>query len=216
MKKNILFLLLLVIVQRGISQNEFDELDSKQRYTLSGYVTEAGSGENLSTVSIYSEQLLVGTTSNSYGFYSLTLPEGEHNLKITFLGYQPITKVIQLDRDQQLSFSLIQSEESLEEVLIDANRGINESEVTQMSVVSLKPSEIQDIPVILGERDVIKTLQLLPGIQGGTEGTSGFFVRGGSPDQNLIILDEAPVYNSNHLFGIFSVFNGNNFRITTY
>lgn len=98
--------------------------------------------------------------------------------------------------------------ESLDAVIIDTDRGVNESHVTQMSVVSIKPSEVEDIPAILGEKDVIKALQLLPGIQRGNEGSAGFFVRGGTPDQNLIILDEAPVYNSNHLFGIFSVFNG--------
>ncbi|UZO79881.1 TonB-dependent receptor [Aquimarina sp. ERC-38] len=217
MKKNILFIIIILVFQKATSQSESKEQNAKQQHTLSGYITEAGSGENLSAVSIYSEQLLVGTSSNNYGFYSLTLPEGEHTLKVTFIGYGSIEKKLVLTDDIQISFELTQSEESLEEVLIDANRGVHESEVTQMSVVSLKPSEIQDIPVILGERDVIKTLQLLPGIQGGTEGTSGFFVRGGSPDQNLIILDEAPVYNSNHLFGIFSVFNGNAIQsIDTY
>ncbi len=189
----------------GQSNNNNSTLE---KYTISGYVKESGSQEYLPMVSLYIPAINAGTTSNDYGFFSLTLPKGTHELVISFVGYSTIKKNIDLQNDLKLNFEMQPSIESLDEVIINSERGINESEVTQMSVVTIKPSEIQDIPAILGEKDVIKALQLMPGIQRGNEGSAGFFVRGGTPDQNLIILDEAPVYNSNHLFGIFSVFNG--------
>ena len=111
-----------------------------------------------------------------------------------------------------MAVALSPAAESLEEVTVKADIKVKESKVTQMSTVRINPLDIQDIPALLGEKDVLKTLQLLPGIQGGSEGSSGFFVRGGTPDQNLIILDDATVYNSNHLFGFFSVFNGDAIR----
>ncbi|MCK8524271.1 TonB-dependent receptor [Aquimarina sp. D1M17] len=188
-----------------------------KKHTISGYVKEVGSQEYLPMVSIYVPASKVGTTTNDYGFFSLTIPEGTHELIVSFIGYGTIRKTVELTDDVELSFEMELSAESLDEVIIEADRGVNESQVTQMSVVTIKPSEIEDIPAILGEKDVIKALQLMPGIQRGNEGSAGFFVRGGTPDQNLIILDEAPVYNSNHLFGIFSVFNGDAIKsIETY
>ncbi|WP_282081344.1 TonB-dependent receptor [Aquimarina algiphila] len=198
-----MFWLLFLCLYQGFCQEKVSK-----KYTISGYIKEAGSQEYLPTVSIYIPNSSVGTTTNDYGFFSLTVPEGIHDMVISFIGYGTIKKNINLTSDLVLNFDMKLETESLEEVIIDSDRGVNESQVTQMSVVSIKPSEIEDIPAILGEKDVIKALQLLPGIQRGNEGSAGFFVRGGTPDQNLIILDEAPVYNSNHLFGIFSVFNG--------
>ena len=167
-----------------------------------------GSGENLLGVSIYVPKLKLGTTSNDYGFFSLTLPEGEHEIYISYLGYGTQIKTIDLKADTDWTIALITTAESLEEVVVTADEKVQESKVTQMSTVKINPSIVQDVPALLGEKDVLKTLQLLPGIQGGSEGSSGFFVRGGTPDQNLIVLDDAVVYNSNHLFGFFSVFNG--------
>lgn len=192
---------------KSISQEKLTK-SSFKKHTISGYITESGSKENLPTASIYISEISVGTTSNDYGFYSLTIPEGTYKLIVSFIGYKTLIKTINIQNDLVINFDLTLETENLSEVIIKGNRGVNDSEVSQMSVVSIKPSEVKDIPAILGEKDVIKTLQLLPGIQRGNEGTAGFFVRGGTPDQNLIILDEAPVYNSNHLFGIFSVFNG--------
>ncbi len=190
---------------------------SETKHTISGYIKETGSQEYLPTVSIYIPEKKVGTTTNDYGFYSLTLEEGTYEVVISYIGYQTIRKQLDLQSDIVLNHTLELDLEALDEVIIDANKGVNESQVTQMSVVTMKPSEINDIPAILGEKDVIKALQLMPGIQRGNEGSAGFFVRGGTPDQNLIILDEAPVYNSNHLFGIFSVFNGDAIQsIETY
>lgn len=183
-------------------------LQTNERFTLSGYVTENGSGENLLGVSIYVPELKLGTVSNDYGFFSLTLPEGKHQVYISYIGYATQIKEINLSEDLNLDFAITSEAESLEEVVVTADEKVKESKVTQMSTVRLNPLDIQDVPAFLGEKDVLKTLQLLPGIQGGSEGSSGFFVRGGTPDQNLIILDDAVVYNSNHLFGFFSVFNG--------
>ncbi|AXT59051.1 TonB-dependent receptor [Aquimarina sp. AD10] len=212
----LVFLGLLLCFFSGHSQEKTAKQASK-KYTISGYIKESGSQESLPTVSIYIPEKGVGTTTNDYGFYSLTIPEGTHELIISFIGYNTIKKVIDLSANTSLNFDMSLGTESLDEVIINSDRGVNESQVTQMSVVSIKPSEIEDIPAILGEKDVIKALQLLPGIQRGNEGSAGFFVRGGTPDQNLIILDEAPVYNSNHLFGIFSVFNGDAIKsIDTY
>lgn len=178
-------------------------------YTISGYITESGSGENLLGVSIYVPELKLGTTTNDYGFFSLTLPEGKHEVYISYIGYATQIKEIELTKDINWAVQIATSAESLEEVVVTADEKVKESKVTQMSSMRLSPLDVQDIPALLGEKDVLKSLQLLPGIQGGSEGSSGFFVRGGTPDQNLIVLDDAVVYNSNHLFGFFSVFNGN-------
>ncbi len=183
-------------------------LQTNEKHTISGYITESGSGENLLGVSIYVPELKLGTTTNDYGFFSLTLPEGRHEIYISYIGYATQIKEIELDKDTTWAVELTLSAESLEEVVVTADEKIKESKVVQMSMVKINPADIQDIPALLGEKDVLKTLQLLPGIQAGSEGSSGFFVRGGTPDQNLIILDDAVVYNSNHLFGFFSVFNG--------
>ncbi|MFS4415142.1 TonB-dependent receptor [Maribacter sp. 2307ULW6-5] len=181
---------------------------SNERFTISGYVTEAGSGENLLGVSVYVPELQLGTVTNDYGFFSLSLPAGRHEVHVSYMGYAIRVETITLDRDMALQLELAEAAESLNEVVVRADEKIKESKVTQMSTVKLNPSVVQDVPALLGEKDVLKTLQLLPGIQGGTEGSAGFFVRGGTPDQNLIILDDAVVYNANHLFGFFSVFNG--------
>ncbi|CAZ94641.1 TonB-dependent receptor [Zobellia galactanivorans] len=191
-----------------IKNNYLPPDQDKEKYTISGYVTESGSGEHLLGVSVYVPELKLGTTTNDYGFFSLTLPEGNHEVIISYIGYGNEKQQINLSEDQILSIALKPSTQNLEEVVVTADERIKESKVTQMSKVQINPADIQDIPALLGEKDVMKTLQLMPGIQGGSEGSSGFFVRGGTPDQNLIILDDAVVYNSNHLFGFFSVFNG--------
>lgn len=194
----------------AFKKEKVSQLDSHQiaEYTISGYVTEAGSEELLIGVSIYVPELQRGTVSNDYGFYSLTLPKGSHSLIVSYIGFGTQRITIDLTKDKALNIQLEEATEQLEEVTVTVDNQKTESKVTQMSTIKINPSIVQDIPALLGERDVMKTLQLLPGIQGGTEGSAGFFVRGGSPDQNLIILDDAVVYNSNHLFGFFSIFNG--------
>ncbi|MFS4494035.1 TonB-dependent receptor [Maribacter sp. 2308TA10-17] len=206
--------ILLFLFFQGYAKDHSDSPDNSKlfyqssEYTISGYITETGSGENLLGVSIYVPELKLGTTSNDYGFFSLTLPEGSHEVYISYIGYGTEIKTIELNKDAVWAVELSTSAEFLEEVVVTADEKVKESKVTQMSTVKINPSVIQDVPALLGEKDVLKTLQLLPGIQAGSEGSSGFFVRGGTPDQNLIVLDDAVVYNSNHLFGFFSVFNG--------
>ncbi|UOY05797.1 TonB-dependent receptor [Muricauda sp. SCSIO 64092] len=180
----------------------------EQEFTISGYVNERGSEELLLGVSIYVPQLQKGTVSNDYGFYSLTLPRGRHTLVVSYIGFSTRRINVDLTGNIELDIILKPNTEQLDEVVVTAGSQLQESKVTQMSSLKLNPEIVENVPALLGEKDVLKTLQLLPGISGGTEGSSGFFVRGGTPDQNLIILDDAVVYNSNHLFGFFSVFNG--------
>ena len=176
-------------------------------HTVSGYIREKGSRELLIGVNIYAPFLEKGTVSNRYGFYSLPLPAGTYELIYSYVGYHIVREKIILDKDIELDIFLEPSVE-LEGVEIKADRYEKVTEMVQMSVLELPVSQVNDIPALLGEKDVFKALQLMPGVQSGSEGSSGLYVRGGGPDQNLIILDDATVYNANHLFGFFSLFNG--------
>lgn len=176
------------------------------KYTLSGYVDDAGTGEKLIGATVFDQASLQGTTSNLYGFFSVTLPEGQYEIVASFVGYQRQVITIDLTKDQTFNFSL-QSALDLEEVEIVGTQSEAIQDRSQMSVISLPMQDLQNLPALFGERDVMKALQLMPGVQSGGEGTSGLYVRGGGPDQNLILLDGVPVYNATHLFGFFSVFN---------
>jgi len=176
------------------------------KYTISGYVNNS-SGEELIGATIYARDLGIGTVTNVYGFYSLTLPEGKHNIEYSYIGHETQSKEFVLNKNIKLTISLSESSKTLEEVIITAERKNENIVRTEMSTTKLQAKEIKKIPALMGEIDVIKTLQLLPGIQSTGEGFSGFNVRGGSPDQNLILFDEATVYNASHLMGFFSVFN---------
>ncbi|MBR9859763.1 TonB-dependent receptor [bacterium] len=179
-----------------------------QQYTISGTITEAGSRELLPGVSIYEADLKIGTTTNKYGFYSLTLPAGEYRIIYSFIGYKVDTLMINLNADTTYNASLGDAPNAIGEVKVVAARKVEESKKVQMSSIDIPIQQIKDIPTFLGEKDVLKTIQLMPGVQSGSEGQSGIYVRGGGPDQNLIILDDAVVYNASHLFGFFSLFNG--------
>ncbi len=177
-----------------------------QKYTISGYVSDAGSGEKLISATVYDANTLKGTITNNYGFYSLTLPAGKVKFTISYVGYKPFVKEFDLQKNTKLNIQLDQSIE-LEEVVVTDNKVKEKVENTQVSVIDLPIQTLKTLPVLFGEVDVMKTIQLLPGVQSGNEGTSGIYVRGGGPDQNLILLDGVPVYNPSHLFGFFSVFN---------
>jgi len=198
--KKIMVVCLLGFASIGWAQN--------QKYTISGYVKDTASGEVLIGANVYDPLRKQGTVTNPYGFYSITLESDSITLIFSYVGYKPKVHQIKLDKNLNLDITL-DSDATLDEVVISANPE-NEplSKQVQMSQVNVPIEQIQHIPALLGEKDVIKALQLLPGVQGGTEGSSGFYVRGGNHDQNLILLDEAPVYNASHLFGFFSVFNG--------
>ena len=180
---------------------------SQQKYTLSGTITESSSNESLIGVNVIIKELNKGVVTNEYGFYSITLPQGDYQVSISFLGFKSVNQEVKLDRDKKINISLQESTEALEAVYIkDDVKRVNIRR-PQMSLNALSAATIKKIPVVLGEADVIKSILLLPGVTSGGEGSSGFNVRGGSVDQNLILLDEAIIFNSSHLFGFFSVFN---------
>ncbi|TAD98337.1 MAG: TonB-dependent receptor [Bacteroidetes bacterium] len=178
-----------------------------QKFSLSGYIKDANDGEELIGATVLVKELATGTTSNVYGFYSLTLPKGKYTITYSFVGYQSIVKTIELDANQQANIELPAEERQIEGVEIVAEDESQDIRSVQMSVNKLEMRTIQRIPTLLGEVDVIRSIQTLPGVSTVGEGATGFNVRGGGIDQNLVLLDEAPVYNSAHLFGFFSVFN---------
>ncbi|WP_224482571.1 TonB-dependent receptor [Robertkochia aurantiaca] len=180
---------------------------AQERYTLSGTVTEANTNETLIGVSIIVTSLNRGTATNQYGFYSLTLPEGTYEVTVSAIGLGQQTREVVLDQDRRVDFKLEEMTEELEEVVLTENVEKINLRAPQMSVNALSSQTIKEVPVVLGESDVIKSLLLLPGVSSGGEAASGFNVRGGAADQNLILLDEAIIFNSSHLFGFFSVFN---------
>jgi len=178
-----------------------------QQHTLSGYVKDALTGEALIGVSIYVEKESKGATTNVYGFYSISLKSGEYEVKYSYVGYADILKTIQFKDHVRLNIDLNKSQDLLDEVVIDAKQSDENTTGTQMGQIELSIDKIKTIPAFMGEVDILKTIQFLPGVSSGGEGNTGFYVRGGGPDQNLILLDEATVYNASHLFGFFSVFN---------
>ncbi len=181
---------------------------SQKRFTISGFVKETISSETLIGVNIYLPDRQTGTVTNNYGFYSITLPASDSvKLVVSYVGFFTETINLSLQKDVDLNIELKPSI-ILNEVLVTAERTERLSESAKMSTVKLQVAQIKNVPSLLGEKDVLKVIQLMPGVQKGTEGTSGFYVRGGGPDQNLIILDDAIVYNASHLFGFFSLFNG--------
>ncbi|CAG2531499.1 TonB-dependent Receptor Plug Domain [Maribacter dokdonensis] len=182
-------------------------IQGQQKYTLSGTISEVSSNETLIGVTVAIPELKTGVTTNEYGFYSITLPEGTYAVLISYLGFEDITQQITLTENRRIDFLLIEEAEQLEEVVVTENVEKMDIRKPQMSVNTLSVGTIKKIPVILGEADVIKSILLLPGVTNAGEGASGFNVRGGAADQNLILLDEAIIFNSSHLFGFFSVFN---------
>lgn len=182
-------------------------IQGQQKYTLSGTISEVSSNETLIGVTVAIPELKTGVTTNEYGFYSITLPEGTYTVLISYLGFEDITQQITLTENRRKDFLLSEEAEQLEEVVVTENVEKMDIRKPQMSVNTLSVGTIKKIPVILGEADVIKSILLLPGVTNAGEGASGFNVRGGAADQNLILLDEAIIFNSSHLFGFFSVFN---------
>jgi hypothetical protein len=175
-----------------------------QQHTVSGYVKDARTGEVLPGANVYDGASKKGTSANAYGFYSLTLPRDSARLVYSYVGYRAERRALLLDRDLTLSVDL-RPAATLDEVVVSALAQIEET--TQMSAVTIPVEQIKTLPAFFGEVDVLKVIQLMPGVQSGAEGTTGFYVRGGSPDQNLILLDGVPLYYVSHLGGLFSIFN---------
>ena len=185
---------------------------SQQKYTLSGTISDASGGENLAAAVLLFQNTSYSAISNSYGFYSITIPEGEYTVSVKYLGYQDQLIQTSLHSNQVLNLKLNAVSYQLQHVEVYVDRSNQNISSVDMGNVKISPRQIESIPVLFGERDLIKTLQLLPGIKAAAEGNSGFYVRGGGIDQNLILLDEAPVYNASHLLGFFSVFNSEAIR----
>ncbi len=177
---------------------------SQENHTLSGYVSDIRNGENIIGVNVYCKDLNKGVTSNVYGFYSLTLPEGKYEISFSYVGYKTQEFILNLDKDISKNISFEIESFTVGEIQVKGKANIVKN--TQTSMIEVPIEQIKTIPALLGEVDIIKAIQLLPGVQS-SEGTSGFYVRGGGPDQNLILLDGVPVYNASHIGGIFSVFN---------
>lgn len=197
MKKLILLLSICLVTTHLFAQS---------KNTLSGYIKDKA-GEELIGATIYIPELKTGTVTNVYGFYSLTIPVKKYKVIFSYIGYEPQELDVDFSKDQTLDIVLEETSNAIDEVIVTAERKNENVVKTEMSTVKLQAKEIKKIPALMGEIDVLKTLQLLPGIQSTGEGFSGFNVRGGSPDQNLILFDEATVYNASHLMGFFSVFN---------
>ncbi len=180
---------------------------SQEKFTISGTISEAETGETLIGVNVIIPSLQTGTVTNQYGYYSITLPKGEYEIVYSSIGFAAQKVQISLSENVKKDLALTTDTESLDEVIIEANNERLNVRSSQMSANTLSTTTIKKIPVVLGEVDVIKAITLLPGVTSAGEGASGFNVRGGAADQNLILLDEATLYNSSHLFGFFSVFN---------
>lgn len=186
-----------------------------EKHTLSGYVIDGQSTESLIGATIYAIEEGIGTVTNEYGFFSLTLPAGIHTVDASYIGYNNNRQAIKLANDTSEKIKM-NSSVLIEEVVITASNTIDPvQQRTQMSQFSLPIEKLKSVPVIMGEEDLMKSMQLLPGVKSGAEGTSGIFVRGGSEDQNLILLDGVPVYNPSHVLGIFSVFNADAIKSVT-
>jgi CarboxypepD_reg-like domain/TonB dependent receptor/TonB-dependent Receptor Plug Domain len=199
MQKNFLLLLLCTVVF---------SLSAQKNVTLSGSIKDDKTGELLIGATITTQEAPdEGTLSNDYGFYSLTLKEGTYTFVIQYLGYQDLVKKMELKADQRMDWELLSGDIQSDDVIITDVKVNENVSKTEMGVQKLDIQEINKVPVLFGERDILKTIQLLPGIKSAGEGNSGFYVRGGGSDQNLVLLDEAPVYNASHLLGFFSVFN---------
>jgi hypothetical protein len=196
-KYGLLFIFLLITIS-SFSQDKF---------TLSGIITDSKNNETVIGVNVYIPEIKSATRTNEYGFYSITLPEGNYNIEISYIGFQTITRNVVLSENTKTNFSLFDSSEVLKEVIISGQNSSTNIRSPEMSLNKLSISSIKKMPVVLGEVDVIKSLLLLPGVTNAGEGASGFNVRGGGADQNLILLDEATIFNSSHVFGFFSVFN---------
>ena len=201
----LIFLLYLSPALRGNYSPYNHEIQKK--IIISGYVTDRDNGEMLAGVTIYENNLKTGTSTNAYGFYSLTIPAGNYDLQYSYIGYQTLNQKGTTEIDINLNIAIKSAETALGEVIVEGKRTDDNVRSPEMSLVKLDIKTIRMVPSLLGEVDLIKVLQLLPGVQSTSEGATGFSVRGGSADQNLIILDEATVYNASHLMGFFSVFN---------
>ena len=185
---------------------------SQQNYTVSGTISDASNGEDLIGAIVTIQNTNYATVCNSYGFYSISIPEGDYTINVRQMGYANQLFPLKLHSSQLINFKMNAISYELDDVEVSGQRGDRNVSSLEMGNVKINPKQIENIPVLFGERDLIKTMQLMPGVKQAGEGNTGFYVRGGGLDQNLILLDEAPVYNASHLLGFFSVFNSEAIR----
>ena len=185
---------------------------SQQKFTLSGYIKDASDGEALIGATVYAREIKKGTVTNTYGFYSLTVEKGTYTVEINYVGYEPYSKTIEFTKNQTLDIELKSIVYQMQGAVISASRSDENVSATNMGTTVVPVESIKKMPAFFGEVDLIKTIQLLPGIQSAGEGSTGYYVRGGGLDQNLVLLDNAIIYNLGHLFGFFSVFNADAIR----
>jgi hypothetical protein len=207
LKKIIYTALLLFISISVFSQEANNSETNRQKFTISGTISDTKSNETLIGVNVLIPELKVGVITNEYGFYSITLPAGNYKIKITSIGFETIEETVELSKNTKKNFNLSGNENLLQEVVIKSEKTSANIRKPEMSVNKLSISTIKKMPAVMGEVDVIKSILFLPGVTNAGEGQSGFNVRGGGADQNLILLDEAMIFNSSHVFGFFSVFN---------
>jgi hypothetical protein len=206
--RQIIFTLLFLLCGTGI-------VFGQKKISLSGYIKDASSGETLIGANIYIQEAQIGIATNAYGFYSISIPAGAYTIRVTYLGYNTQQQTINLIDNRTLDINLVSEGKEIEEIVINDVRKDENVQGTQMGTISLSTEKIKKLPVMFGESDILKAIQLLPGVQSAGEGNSGFYVRGGGPDQNLVLLDDAVVYNTGHLFGFFSIFNSDAIKNVT-
>ncbi len=206
-----LFFLLLWLTLPVTVVSQFSE----KNFTISGFIKDGSDGESLLAATVYVTELNRGTTTNEYGFYSLTMPSDTYTIKFSYIGLTTQKRKIFLNQDIRLNIDLSTSLTEIQEVIVTGEKKGANVESTDMGKQEIKVEISKALPALFGEVDILKTLQLLPGIMASGEGNSGFYVRGGGPDQNLVLLDDAVVYNTGHLFGFFSVFNSDAIKTTT-
>ncbi len=206
LKQLLIFLFLLFIALQGFAQN---------KYTVSGHINDKTNGESSVGATVYIKELLKGTTTNEYGFYSITLPEGDYTLVVSYIGFKNVEQEITLNKNIKFNLEIEEDAVLTDEFEIVGEREDQNTSETTMSTNKLELKSVKELPALFGEVDILKTIQLLPGVQSAGEGNSGFYVRGGGPDQNLILLDGATIYNASHLFGFFSVFNADAIKDVT-
>ena len=188
---------------------------AQKKVTLSGYVKDGKSGELMIGASVYVNEAKVGTITNAYGFFSITMDQGTYTVQVNSIGFKEELKKVNLINNTQVEIQLTPMSKLVDDVVIRANRNKDNIRGAEMGTTTLSVEKIKKLPVIFGETDILKAIQLLPGVQSAGEGNSGFYVRGGGPDQNLVMLDDAVVYNTGHLFGFFSIFNADALKNVT-
>ena len=202
-----------LLLLTGILFFSFYFTAAQNKFAIKGFIKDSTSLETIPNAALSIQNQNKGTIANVYGFYSISLPEGDYTMLISSIGFTPKLIAIHLVSDQDVEILLTPLVVTQSDVIVTGRRNVSNTKSAQMGKMEVNINTVKALPAIFGETDILKTLQLLPGIRNAGEGNAGFYVRGGGPDQNLILLDEAVVYNTGHLFGFFSVFNSDAIKL---